>query len=344
MNFAKYFLIVLMILLTCSCVNQEKITKINYIQINDSYLNKKIFYGTLKAQNSADLSFQTEGKIAYLPYTKGDFVKKGETIARLDDVLYKIRQNEENAKLKEYVIQQEKQKSNFNRLNVLHKEGAISDNDWENANYELQIIKQQINIQKEKVKYIQKEIDYSSIIAPYDGYISQKYTTQDSYAKASQPIVQIIGSIGAQVEIMVDEKTLTKLKQNDKVNIKILNNNYKGTISHISKSSLENGGYLIKIDIENISSTLREGMSAQVELKSENSTYKLPISYIFKEGENTFVYKIINIKDNIGSIKKMPITTGELDEYKIEIIKGIKNKDYIIADPQNIKEGQKVEI
>lgn len=343
MNFIKYFWAILIILLACSCANQ-KINKANYIQINDSYLNKKIFYGTLKAQNSADLSFQTEGKITYLPYTKGDFVKKGETIARLDDIFYKIRQNEENAKLKEYIIQEEKQKSNFNRLNVLHKEGAISDNDWENANYELQIIRQQINIQKEKVKYIQKEIGYSSIIAPYNGYISQKYTNQDSYAKTSAPIVQIIGSIGAQVEIMIDEKTVTKLKQNDKVNVKILNNNYIGTISHISKSSLENGGYLIKINMENISSALKEGMSAEVELNCENSIYKLPISYILKEGENTFVYKIINIKNNIGEIKKEQITTGELDEDKIEITKGIKSKDYIITNPQNTKEGQKVEI
>lgn len=343
MNFIRYFWVILIILLTCSCANQ-KINKANYIQVDDSYLNKKIFYGTLKAQNSADLSFQTEGKITYLPYTRGDFVKKGEVIARLDDIFYRIRQNEENAKLKEYIIQEEKQKSNFNRLNVLHKEGAISDNDWENADYELQIIKQQINIQKEKVKYIQKEISYSSIIAPYDGYISQKYTNQNSYAKTSEPIVQIIGSIGAQVEIMVDEKTVTKLKQNEKVDVKILNNNYNGIISHISKSSLENGGYLIKIDIENVSCALKEGMSAKVELKSENSIYQLPISYIFKEGENTFVYKIINIKDNVGSIKKEQIITGELNEDKIEIIKGIKNKDYIITNPKNAKEGQKVEI
>jgi len=62
-----------------SCINVSNIEE------------KKSFKGFIKQRPMTKLSFQADGKISFLPYKKGDFVRKGEVIARLDGVLYKIK-------------------------------------------------------------------------------------------------------------------------------------------------------------------------------------------------------------------------------------------------------------
>lgn len=333
MKFIKIFLILVVLIFLCACSDVQKITQVDYIKISDNSIVKKEFHGIIKAKNSSMLSFQSEGRIIYLPYSKGDFVKKGNVIARLDGELYAIKKNEEQAKLRQYEIQQNKQKSFYDRLNILHKEGAISDNDWESAYYELKNIAAQIKLQKEKIKYISKEISYNIIVAPFDGYIGEKLLDVDSYAKIGSPVVNFISSDGVQVEIMVDENIINSFKIGDEVLIKVLNANYQGKIAHISKSSLNAGGYLVKILLNEMTNILKEGMSAQVEVfLANNNIHMLPLDCVFENNNQKYVYKVVNIKNNIGNIEKKNIKTGMVMDNEIEVLEGVDSDDIVVLN------------
>ena len=333
MKLFKIFILISFVFIFSSCSNNSYIKPTNYIKITDKN-NAKIFHGIVKASLSTLLSFQSEGKIIFLPYTKGDFIKKGQVIARLDGELYKIKKNEELSKLQEATINYNKQKNYYNRMDILHKQGAISENDWENAYFELQAIEKQIAVQKEKINYLDKEISYNIISAPYDGYISQKISDIGSYAKIGQPIVEIISSKGFQVEIMVSENIINDFYLNKEVDVKILEKNYKGKISHISKSSLNSGGFLIKINILN-ADNIKEGMSADVKISSLKNYFLIPLRCVFEENNSKYVYKIVDINNNTGTIKKEKIETGAIINQEIEVTKGINYSDLIICEEIN---------
>lgn len=340
----KVVLFLLFIFLLNTCNDTQKIKRYEYVKIKKEN-NVQIFNGIIKANNSTILSFQNEGIINFLPYTKGDFVKKGTIIAKLDSTLLEIRKNEEEAKLKEHYLQKEKQEKYYKRLNILHDEGAISDNDWESANYEFQITAQKIKIQKEKINYINKELNYNIITSPFDSYISKKFSDIDSYAKKGSPIVEIISSKGFQAEIMIGENIVNNLNLGQAVTIESQNEKYKGKIEHIAKSSLDSGGYLIKISIENNTNKLKEGMEAKIYLiPKKESTIYLPLKYIVFENDNKFIYKLKDIKNNVGKITKTPITTGKIVNEKIEILTGINANDIVIICDNNKCENKKGEI
>ena len=89
---SKVIVLILIIFVFCACkLNSND----NYIEISDINNSKK-FNGYIKPNNITKLSFQTEGKIIFLPYKKGDYVKKGEILARLEGVLYKIKKEKFN--------------------------------------------------------------------------------------------------------------------------------------------------------------------------------------------------------------------------------------------------------
>jgi len=94
----KIVVLVLIILVFCAC-------KLNSAQSDNAYVNisnvntEKKFKGYIKQRPLTKIYSKTEGKISFLPYSKGDYIRKGEVIVRLDNILYKI--NKEKFKLQQ---------------------------------------------------------------------------------------------------------------------------------------------------------------------------------------------------------------------------------------------------
>ncbi len=349
MNHKKtIFLILFLIIGSIAAFNDIKAQKPSMLIKVSAVKNEtdKKFHGTVISQFTTDLSFQSEGRINYIPYSKGDYVKKGQVLARLDGILYKIKKNEEQARLKENQIQYNKAQSYFKRMDILHKEGAISDNDWEEAYFNLRTTGENIKIQKEKLNYLNKEISYNMITAPYDGYIFEKYAQVGAYAKIGEKVLTIIGTNKTQVEVMVDSDTINLIDISKAVTVEHDNNKYQGKIKHISKSSIGAGGYLVKIELNNLEPQLKDGMGIDALIPlNNNSIVLVPLDSVFEFENNKYVYKIVNIKDSVGEVKKEKVETGDILENEIEILKGLNKNDFIVTNEiEKIKPDIKVKI
>ncbi len=340
----KIFLIIVFCLLFITGCNNSKKETIETYKILSA--PKKTFLGTVKFQHTAYLSFQEDGVITYIPFSKGDFVKKGQIIAKIDDTLYKIRKSEELASLSEKEVEYKQSKNYFKRMSILHSAGGVSDNDWEDADFNMKAKAKQISLQKEKIHYIEKQLAYTILTSPYDGYILEKTGEVGEYTTASKVVLTIINSPKTQLEVMVSSDVVNDLKLNDEIVAFRNNVSYKGNIAHISQSSSNSGGYLIKIFLDNFYPDLKEGMNADVEfLNLGNNSIFIPINSIIKENGENYVYKIDNIKNKEGTIKKIEIQTGKMVDENIEVLKNLKQNDIIILKGQSyVKENSKIKI
>ena len=344
MKYLKIFLLLLLVLFLSSCnlafnSNDKNVCEI--YKINNK--TKRMFHGFVKAQHIIDLSFQTQGDIVYFPYTTGDFVKKGIVIARLDGILYKIQKQQELARLNEAKIRKNRYDAYFKRVDMLHKAGAISDNDWDDAYFNLKSAMQDIEIQNEKIKYINKQISYNEIKAPFDGYIFEKKSDIGALAAVGTPVVSMIASKETEVDTMVDSSVINFLKINQNVDVKRKDKIYKGKIAHISKSSLKTGGYLIRIFLENNFLELKEGMSVDVEFNIDTPSIFIPLKYVlFDNNGDKFVYKIERLDKNNVKIKKVIISTLNLNNDLIQINNSLKIGDEIIicTNLNKLKDGK----
>ncbi len=349
MKFTKIIFLIFFIIILCACNKEIPVSYKNYKTYNTQKVESidyKTFHGFIKSQMISKLSFQTEGKIIFLPYTKGDFVKKGQVLARLDGILYKIKRNEEQQALQNATIQYNKAKSYYRRMDILHKEGAISDNDWEEAYFDLKSNAQVMDIQKEKIRYLDKEISYNIITAPFDGFVSDKLSEVGSYAQIGQPVLTICAGNKTQIETMVDSSVINRLNLNDNVVVKRNDETYKGKIAHISKSSLQEGGYLVKIYLETLVDSLKDGMSVEVEIPFLNSNVVyIPLDAFFEQNHQKYVYKLVNIKDNFGQVKKEKVTLGQIKNDKIEVLEGLSKDDIIVLDElDKVEDNEKIRI
>lgn len=334
-------------LLGCNKTRVVNEQAVNYVMVNNAKSeNETVFYGLVKSQFESELSFQTEGRIEFIPYMKGDFVKKGQVLARLDGILYKIKKDEEEARLKDAILQLNKSQSYYKRMNILHEKGAISDNDWEDAYYGYHNNQQLVKIQQEKIRYLEKEINYNILVAPYDGFISEKLAEVGSYAKIGSPVLVINSSQKTLVEVVADSGIVNNLDINKNITVERNGIKYQGKIAHISKTSKDEGGYLIKIELDKLYNELKDGMSISAYIPNKDSSIvTVPLDSIFEKNSEKYVFKVTNIKNNFGTIQKEKVTTKDIVNEEIEITKGVNIGDIIISkDPDKYTCGSKVKL
>lgn len=344
MKIVKLVLSITILFFFCGCTREIKQKNVETYKIEAS--DEIVYTGEVKFQHISNLSFQEDGMLTYTPYSRGDYIKKGQVLAAIDDTLYKIKKNEQAALLSELEIKYKQAKSYFGRMNILHQAGAVSDNDWETAQYETFAKSKEISLQKEKIKFVDKQLSYTKLLSPFDGFVLEKTGEVGEYTTAGKTVISIVNSSKTQVEILVSSDIVNELNLNDIVKLNKNNINYEGKIEHISQSSSNYGGYLIKISLDKFYPDLKEGMTLSVKIpKLNKNRIFVPLSAIIEENNKFYVYKIKDIKNNSAAAEKTKIILGNILNEKQEVISGLsEGETVILKGKEHVKDGQKIEL
>lgn len=334
----------------CNAKNEQTIRPVEYIIVQSGTdITNKTFFGYLKSSSLTDLSFQIEGTLKKILVNEGQNVKKGQIIAELDAPLYNIQVQEAKYALSDAIIQYQNAKNYYERIKKLHAAGGISDNDLDNAKTKMESSNAQIQIAREKLNYMSHRLGYERIYAPTDGIILSKAVSEQQYLSPGTTVVQFQGNSDVEAFIFISQNYINKIWRGQKAKVKvdaIKNMVFNAYVKEMSETSLERLSYRVKLKIVNQSPMLKDGMSASAvfEIEPEDKTQIfIPINSIIKEGGNDIVYTIVNRQNGIGEIKKNIITTGDLNNDKINIKSGINNGDYVVTRGINeVQEGQKV--
>ena len=334
----------------CTIKSEQVIRPVEYTIIQSGTdITNKTFFGYLKSSSLTDLSFQIEGTLKKILVNEGQSVKKGQIIAELDAPLYNIQVQEAKYALSDAIIQYQNAKNYYDRIKKLHTAGGISDNDLDNAKTKMESSNVQIQIAQEKLNYMSYRSGYERIYAPTDGIILSKAASEQQYLSPGATVVQFQSNSDVEAFIFVSQNYINKITRGQKAKVKvdaIKNKIFNAYVKEMSETSLERLSYRVKLKITNQSPMLKDGMSASAifEIEPEDKTQiYIPINSIIKEGNNDIVFTIVNRKNGIGEIKKNIITTGELNNDRINVTSGLNNGDYLVTrGVGEVQEGQKV--
>ncbi len=148
------------------------------------------FPGKVKAEQEADVAFRSSGPIAQILVKEGQFVRRGQVLAKLDSRDYEIQLSATTAEYKRI-------KSEVDRIIKLYKEQSVSENEYDKAVFGLQQISAKYNAHKNALKD-------TELKAPYDGYIVGKpLFGVGEMVKAGMPILRLNASKQSVVEINI---------------------------------------------------------------------------------------------------------------------------------------------
>jgi len=302
------------------------------------------------------------GKIIEKIYVEtGDYVKKGDLIAVLEEDAIKAQLEEATAGLAAAEAGLKQSEANLellekDRLRVenLYRENAVSKQELDHINAQYKTAVESKNLagaQVEQAKAVLNQllIQYREhkIYAPISGFVAERYVEQGDLTDKAQPVARISREDELKIACSVTEKDFPHLQKGMKAEITVdafPGKVFEGVVSIISPTiDPATRTAEIEVHIPNQGYKLRSGMFARIKLYlGERKALAVPTGSLNKM-PGTGSYFVYIIKDNKAILKN--IKTGISQGNFTEITDGLTEKELVVTRGQNrLYDGARVSI
>jgi RND family efflux transporter MFP subunit len=290
------------------------------------------------------------GYIKILPVDIGSVVKQGQLLMQMEAP--DVEQNSVSAQEKYIKVQAtyRASKDNYYRLlNTAKTAGAVSPNDLQEAQSQMQADSALSNSEKANWMAMESMKDYLIVRAPFDGTITQRNVHPGALVIAGngnkmemEPLLELQQISKLRLQVKVPETFATQLQDGQNVSFEVdalPGKTFTGTISR-QANSLDDKyrSETFEIDVNNTDHLLLPGMYAEVllPLKGHPNACIVPQTAVVISTEKKYVIKVQNNKAVI-----VDVTTGNEDKGMIEIFGDVKAGDSVIEKANDeIKQDQ----
>lgn len=282
--------------------------------------------GVVDAKEKARLRFLAGGKVTYLGVQPGNMVKKGQTIASIDQAALK-KQLEQD--LNVFM----KQRLDWDQLNDdVYQDVFTKREDRERQKEQLDLTNEVLNVEIQDIA-----ISNTRLSAPFPGIITTSPTTTAGVQLLGSDYFELVNPDTLVFKAEVDEADISLIKLNQKSTLTLdahpddTITSYVNYISYTSSQTSNGTVFLIELPLDSTRYGLdffRLGMNGDVAIELESKTNVLSIPIIaLKEREGK---KFVDIKTSETTFEEREITTGLETDDKVEVLAGLTEQDYIL--------------
>lgn len=208
-----------------------------------------------------------------------------------------------------------------------------------------------------ELNQLRQQLNHLTVVAEQSGMITQLNVSKGSIPNG--PLMRIEDDKNLAVNVSIKEKDILKLATGQKATIKSdaigTDETFKGTVDKVinfasaatTGEGAQTSGYSATVAVEP-GTPLLLGMSVKVEimLNEEGKHPAVPYDAILKEDDGkTYVYLAKKQDSGMYKVKKVEVTTGTSNDYYTVISsKKLKEGDVIINYPQEVSDGDEVEV
>lgn len=266
-----------------------------YLHHHKENPNELSLYGNVEIRQ-VDLSFRVEGKIKKMIAEEGDYVKKGQLIAYLDDVNYKARYEKSLAEIVSTKALYKNAVAQYQRNIPLCADGTTSKVDCDKYYNTVNSTKGAVDSAIAASKDAKKNLDDSKLFAPDDGIIMTRVQEPGAVVEPSSPIFTMAKIKPIWVRVYIPEYQLGDIRYGMKA--KILTDTldpktgerrqYTGWVGYISPvaeftpKTVETTDlrtdlvYRVRIYIYELDEYLRQGMPVSVKFDLNSKATRVP--------------------------------------------------------------------
>jgi len=304
--------------------------------------------GHIDAENISYISPRLgPGQVKALYVKKGDNVKKGQLLLKLDDAIIKQQIHAAKQNLETLKTQLAYAKDLYNRQNNLWKQGIGTEVQLISAKTNVETLENQLKVAEENIKVIQEQLNGTYVYSDVDGVADEvniRVGETFSGITAAGAQIKIVNTNSLKVVTDVPENYSAKVKVGCKVIVALpdINKTYNSTISIAGKTINPNNRSFTaeaKLPYDGI---LRPNQNAQVRIEdyTVKNAFAINVNTVQTDENGKFVYIAVTENGKLIAHKKS-IVVGELYNDLIEVKSGLIAGDKLITQGyQNIYEGQ----
>ena len=281
-------------------INNSK--KSQPVQNKNIYSHKSAYETQVYETDKTELSFEVSGKIDLVNINLGDNIKAGQILATLDNSSYILNLKQSQGKVKEADARLIEAQNIFDRQLKLHKEGWTTKAALDNAQAALDTAKSAVDVAKAQYDIADKNLNDTSLFAPYDGKITSRLIEPSQAIEAGQPVFLIEGNKGFEVKAKVPETIIRYVNRGNiyKTYFSALPNiHLDGKITEVGSRAESANAFPVILRLEDSHPSLRAGMTVEIDFTFMGhgrtgyvgDAVKVPLSSILAgDQQNAYVF------------------------------------------------------
>lgn len=321
---------------TDKSVNSKTLTKAKtnvkgLVLSPQKFSNELTLSGTIDANEQIELRSEVSGVVQGIYFKEGQQVSKGQQLIKVNDI-------ELRAQLSQAKTRQSLAAENERRAKLLLQKEAISQEEYDVANAELQSTQAQTQL-------IQAQIAKTSIVAPFSGKIGLRSISLGTYVTPTTLIAKLVNNAQVKITFSIPEKYAPMMKLNSNLSFTTsgASEKFTGKI-YAMEPAIEQSTRTLQIRAlaDNKQGRLIPGTYANITLPLDdiNDALLVPTEAIIpiQNGKKVFI-------SSKGIAKEVIIETEGRTEKEILVTSGLKPGDtVIISGIMALKEGAQLNV
>lgn len=309
------------------------------------------FNGVLEPVTRARLAFQSSGVLITRPVQLGQVVRKGELLASLDNPELGPAQRAAAARLQESLSQRDQAERDLIRLRSLEATGAVGKERVEQKEADLASLQAGVARAEADLTGTRQRLEDATLLAPFDGVISQVLVEPGEFVSAGQQVMAIGGMDKVEVRVLLPASLVSELAPGDSLLVRIpqlRDLEIDGVVTELAAiGEMETGLFPVVVELATGSDTtmLRAGMQAEVVVNyADVEGLIVPLSAIIDPvGGSPKVFTVVDMRAQRSTVRILAIAR---EEVALEAISGqlSKGDQVIVAGHRSLTEGQGVRV
>lgn len=292
--------------------------------------------GSIRPLEEVVVSSEVDGVLKEVFVEEGDRVAKGQVLAQVNDIDYRLAVQAAEASLKLAEANHENAKTTFLRMEALFRKEVISKQEYDNQITRLDVSARELDRARTQLSIAQERLNKTVIRSPIKGEVRQKLASAGDFVGAGRALFRVVDAEKVKIVFAVPEKDAPKVKPGQDVSFTVdayPGRNFPGTVSAVLPNLDEHSRMLeVHALAPNRSGELKPGMFARVRVfvGSERPIVVIPVTAVLYEGTRTRVFMAEK-----GYAREREVKLGAKYDEMMEVISGVEEGESIIVLGQN---------
>ena len=288
--------------------------------------------GLIEPWTRLQLLAKIGGTVEEVLVTEGNYVKKGDVLARIEELDYKIASDRAQALFK-------LAKEDFERDQALYKKGVTPTATLDTNRTKMQTAKADYD-------NAQLMLKRTVVTSPMDGIIKSLDAKIGLQLAVGDPVAEILELSRVKAVIGIPESDVTAVRTLDTIDITIqaLDDKKIEAVKHFLSPAPETTAriYNLELKIDNSDGAILAGMFVRADIikKRVENSISIPFYSVISRNDEQYVY----IEQDGLAVKRF-VSLGIMENWMIEVVDGLSAGDNLIVEGhRDVEAGQKINV
>lgn len=314
----------------------EKVTKENNLSLT----------GNVEAYQQAIISGKVAGRVEQILVENGAAVRVGQALVKLESQDYANALAMSQAVLKKAQTSLATTQNNFQRFQELHKQGAISQKDFEDIEMALRMSEADDASAIAAVSNAEEALRNATVSSPISGIVANKNVKTGQVLSPGVPLMTVEDISSVYLVVNIEQKDIAKVKKGLKAEVTIDGfggQSFEGVVEIVNPVASPGARvFETKIKVQNTDLLLKPGMFAKVQVKTGDSQEVLAVQQSALSSKQGMFFIFVPEGDKV---KRQQVEVGQLIGEMIEIKSGInEGQQVVVTNVNKLKDQDTVKI